>query len=160
MITKSDLQTNEINIKDPRQIFSKEFKSEKHLTNYIVENIEKFCSDVLDDYYISFEKEYVVCQTPKPWGCNARQDRVDLYIKCVSYNYIIELKNPKYQCENRYAVGQLLDYGRRLFDTKKKLILLSTRFDIETARTIEFYNLPIRYIYFEKSRMLEFKRDA
>ena len=67
--------------------------------------------------------------------------------------YIVELKNPHYLCENRHALGQLLDYGREL--PGSQLILLSTSFDFSTQATIKYYNLPIRYIYFEKTRCLE-----
>jgi hypothetical protein len=63
--------------------------------------------------------------------------------------------------ENRQGIGQLLDYGREFSDTKKaKLILLTTRFDLSTALTIAHYSLPIRYIYFEKARMLEYEKKA
>lgn len=64
--------------------------------------------------------------------------------------------NAKNTTEIRAGIGQLLDYGREYLDPKKELILLANMYDENTAKTIEFYNLPIRYIVFSKDKSLEF----
>ena len=51
-----------------------------------------------------------------------------------------------------------MDYGRVYVDSIKKevrLVLLTTYYDLSTAQTIKHYNLPIRYVYMDKERMLE-----
>lgn len=138
----------------PQGVFTDDFESEKSLLDYIVSNIENFCSDILDDTLISFETEKSITTRRR---FSPRGRRIDLYIVGRKAKYIIELKNPFNQAENRYAIGQLLDYGREFLDPKKELVLLTTKFDINTAKTIAFYDLPIRYIYFDKRRILEYK---
>ena len=65
-----------------------------------------------------------------------------------------DIQSTRY-CDMR---GQLLDYGRVYVDSIKKevrLVLLTTYYDLSTAQTIKHYNLPIRYVYMDKERMLE-----
>jgi hypothetical protein len=127
-----------------------EFRYESDLLGYITSNINKFCIDVLNDKLKSFESD-------KPIIDNVRKQhskRIDLFVICENNSYIIELKNPKYESENRQAIGQLLDYGR--FSPDSLLLLITTKYDLSTAKTIKHYNLPIRYIYFEKSRIIEY----
>jgi len=143
-------------IDDITQLQNTSFDKEKILLDYIVEHIGFFVEDVLDDKLISFE-----CEKPtgiKQTRFSPRRKRVDIYIVAEKQNYIIELKNPKYVSENRKAIGQLLDYGRELNNTQ--MILVTTLFDIDTAKTIEYYNLPIRYVYFDKDKSLEFKESG
>jgi len=131
-----------------------DFKQEKGLIEYIVLNIEKFCQDTLNDELISFETEYKFDKSL--YGNNGK--RVDLFVICLKRKYLIEAKVPSCQCENRYAIGQLLDYGREYLDSKKEmpgLIIITTNYDMSTAKTIQCFNLPIRYIYFDKKRTLE-----
>jgi hypothetical protein len=131
-----------------------EWGKEIDLLCYITNNIDLFCRDVLLDKLISFETEKEI---KKKYKFGPRGQRVDLFINCERSVYIIELKNPKNISENRGAIGQILEYGMYFLDPKKELILLTTKFDIETARIIKFYDLPIRYIYFDKHKKAEFK---
>ena len=82
--------------------------------------------------------------------------RVDLIIVCKKHTYVIEVKNPKTATCNRHAIGQILDYGREFPDSKKKLVIITTYFDQNTAQTIKAYNLPIKYIYINKYQSYEF----
>jgi len=68
----------------------------------------------------------------------------------------IEFENPKYPSENHKATGQLLDYSRDFSYTRKKETVLTTMFDINTSKTIEYYNLLISCTYFEKDRTIEY----
>ena len=137
-------------------VITQDFDQEKELSAYIVTYIHEFCRDVLNDRLISFEKNYHICI----WGDwkFKRDKRVDLLVRGEKGLYIIELKNPRYLAENRCAIGQLLNYGREFLDSKKELVLVTTKFDIDTAKTIKYYGLPIRYIYMDREKMLEFKR--
>lgn len=53
-------------------------------------------------------------------------------------------------------IGQILDYGREFLDPKKELMIITTKFDRNTAKTIKHYRLPIRYIYIDKNRIMEY----
>jgi hypothetical protein len=151
--TLSDMPDGRV-VVNTRDIKTDDFKKEKDLIEYIVLNIDKFCQDILDDKLISFEKEYPLT----PQLNKGRRKMADLYIVCENGRYLIEGKNPFYKAENRYAIGQLLDYGREYIDSKKGevyLVLITTRYDLCTAKTIKYYNLPIKYVYIDKKRILE-----
>ena len=128
------------------------FKKEKDLLDYITDNIEKFCNEILEDTLINFEADKSVSPVR---GFGLRVRRCDLYVKCEGKTYIIELKNPFHKAENISAIGQILDYGREFTDPKKELIIITTLFDLNTAKTIKHYNLPIRYIYMDRERTLQ-----
>ena len=134
-----------------------DYKKEIELQNYIIENIDMFCRDILDDDLISFETEY---QFEKQNYFSQRKIRADLYLKCKKQDYIVELKNPTHKSENRAAIGQLLNYSLQFLDSKKRqLVLITTLYDYDTEKVIKKYNLPIRYIYFSKDKILEFLKE-
>ena len=139
-----------------RNLENDNFEKEINLVDYIVLNIDKFVSEFLEDELISFEVDMPINKATR---LVPRGRRIDLFIKCKNKIYIIETKNPSSGTENRAAIGQILDYGREFTDSKKELIIITTKFDINTARTIKYYDLPIRYIYLSKKRILEFKDE-
>jgi len=143
-----------------KEVYTKDFAKEKDLTEFIVLNIEKFCKDILNDELISFELEYemkkVILKHKKQGICAPRGKRIDLLVLCKQNHYLIEIKRPILHLDNLRAIGQLLNYGREFIDSKKELVLITTKFDINTAKTIEHYNLPIRYIYMDKKKVLEY----
>lgn len=136
-----------------RNLENNSFEKEIDLVNYIVLNIDKFVNDILNDELISFEVDMPINKQNR---LSPRGRRIDLFIKGKNKTYIIETKNPTSGTENRAAIGQILDYGREFTDPKKELIIITSKFDINTAKTIKYYNLPIRYIYLSKKRTLEF----
>lgn len=131
------------------------FNKEKELEEYIVDNIDCFVKDILEDELVSFEvNKHIDVQHFSPRG-----RRIDLVVVCTRKTYLIELKNPSSGTENRSAIGQILDYGREYLDPKKELVILTTKFDINTSRTIKHYGLPIRYIYIDRNRIMEQYND-
>lgn len=132
-----------------------DFKSEKELSDYIDFNIQDFCIDILEDTYVDHCMEMPLY---KQMRRGPRGRRVDIYIECKKHKYVIELKNPKSLSEMRSAIGQLLDYGRELPDCK--MILVATKHDINTSKTIKHYNLPITYYYMSKSCTMEYITDG
>lgn len=152
----NEVDEETIILQNSKDIITDDFDKEKYLVDYIVSYIDDFAKDILNDKVISFEIEKNV---KKRCYFSPRGKRVDLYIKGENKDYIIETKNPKFACENRSAIGQILDYGREFSDSKKELIIITTKFDLDTARTIEYYNLPIRYIYLSKKHILEYKGE-
>lgn len=131
-------------------IVSGDFNSEKELSDFLKNNIEIFTYQFLNDICVSFNFNYGVTYNDDP----CRRKRVDLIIEGKKKFYVIELKNPQYPYHNIAAIGQLLDYGRHFdyighkLDTQ--LVLLSSMYDVDTAITIQKYNLPIRYFYLQK----------
>ena len=157
--TLSDLPKNlngikNIDIECRETIRTDDFKSEKLLKKFITENLTWFCKETLNDKLIRYavekplNKRYKRYQQPK---------RADIYVECEKTKAIIELKNPKCSYDNRAAIGQLLDYGRELYcGNKGDLILVTTMFDQDTASTIVYYNLPIKYVYLDKKRIISY----
>lgn len=134
----------------------KPFKSEKSLADYIIANIHEFIHDTFDDKveFFTVDKEIHPVLRLAP-----RKRRVDLLVHGKKSIYVIELKNAKWESANPPAIGQILDYGRE-FSDPKQLIIITTCFDPNTARTIEHYKLPIRYFVFLRDKILEFKGFA
>ena len=140
-------------IEDLSTLDNKDFINENSLVDYVVLNIDKFAKDILNDEVISFEIDMPITKQIK---LSPRGRRIDLFIIGKKKKYIIEFKNPHFGTENRAAIGQILDYGREFTDSEKELIIITTKYDNNTAKTIKYYNLPIRYIYFSKKQTMEY----
>jgi len=134
-------------------LFAKDFKTEKALSKYIEDNISLFCKNNLSDDFVSYTTERPV---RGHFRFSPRGRRIDIHIICKEYEYIVELKNPTGLSENRNGIGQLLDYGREFPYSKKQLLLISSKFDAGTAKTIKYYKLPIRYFFINKKQILEY----
>lgn len=137
-----------------KKIRTNKYPKEKDLQDSIINNIQSFCNIILEDEYITHQTEYNV-KRQSLYG--PRPPRVDIYIQCKNYNYIIEVKNPLNKTENIASIGQILNYGRKL-DPKAKLVIVTSYFDIDVATTIKYYNLPIKYIFIDNNVCLEFLR--
>lgn len=148
-----DIENQNIIINNTDKIKTEDFINENDLVDYIIQNIDNFAKDILQDRIINYEKEKPIKKNKR---FSPRGKRIDLYIVGEKNNYIIEFKNPKYKSECRNAIGQILDYGREFSDSKKEMIIITTYYDIDTAKTIKYYNLPIRYIYLSKRNVLEY----
>lgn len=146
-------------IDDTSVLKSNEFRTEKELQDFLLLNINCFIKNQFDDDVIEYFKEYDFTNRME---FGPRNNRIDLYVKCAKFDYLIELKNPTNKNENISAIGQLLNYCRMLSEynqlsySKKRMILITTLFDLQTAKTIEFFNLPIEYIYFTKDKQLSY----
>jgi hypothetical protein len=147
----------QVYIEDLKSINNNDFDLEKNLIDYIILNIDKFTKDLFNDEAILFEVDMPISKQKR---LAPRGRRIDLYIIGKKNTYIIETKNPNSGTESRAGIGQILDYGREFSDSKKELVIITTKFDISTAKTISFYNLPIRYIYMSKKRFLEYVGDS
>lgn len=132
---------------DTKNLFTSRFNTERDYQSYMMDNIENFCIDVLGDKIKVATKERHIKRVQNFNDRKCRK-RVDIFLECERGNYIIELKNQG-GTEDVKAIGQLLDYGRELAKYKPKLLLLTTDFSIDTAETINEYNLPITYMYFD-----------
>ena len=136
------------------KLSNKDFKSEKDLGNFIAYHVQNFTEDILCDSVIESFREYKIEDNVRFGNSGLR---IDLLITGAKRNYIIEFKKPHYNSENRKAIGQVLNYGRLLQKMKPVLCIITTSFDIDTAETIGYYNLPIRYFYINEDQILEYK---
>lgn len=127
------------------------YKNEKQLEKEMYENIKELIKCYYDDEVIYSEtnKNCLSNNTKKTKG-----KRIDIYAKGKNNDYIIECKNPKYSNENIQAIGQILNYGR--YFQNAKLIIITTMFDLDTARTITMYNLPIKLLIVYGNKLLEY----
>ena len=137
--------------RDSKQLETKAYKTEKELENKICDNIQAFCSNVLQDDYVAHWSQVNLLGRV---GGNKRTEKgaltVDIKIQCKRGKYLLELKNPIYKSENRAAIGQILNYGRLM--PGYKMVLCTTKIDIDTAETIDFYKLPIIYVFLDDGR--------
>lgn len=140
-------------INNYKETLSSDFKNEKELVKFIVCHIDDFTKILFNDSVISFETEYEIDKRHK---LSPRGRRVDIFISGVKSKYLIETKCPKFGTESRAAIGQVLDYGKEFCDENVELVIVTTNFDIDTAKTIKYYNLPIRYIYLSKVNFVEY----
>jgi len=145
----------DVYIKDVKKMKSSMFIKEKDMMDFFEKHIDVFCSDVLCDSYVSHSTEI---QQNKHSTFSPRMPRVDIYIKCKRKSYLVELKNPKMPSSNRIALGQILAYGA-MMDGDDELVIITTMFDILTAKAIKKYNLPITYLFFDGKNCLEFKHE-
>lgn len=136
-----------------KETLSSDFKNEKELVDFISCHIDDFTRLLFNDSVVSFEREY---ELNKRYKLSARGRRIDIFISGLKSKYLIETKCPKFGTESRAAIGQILDYGKEFKDEKVELVIVTTNFDIDTAKTIKHYKLPIRYIYLSKKNFIEY----
>ena len=156
-----DAKDGECNI-NIKAISNSEFTKEKDLKKYIIDNIESFVSIAFGDELVLFEEEFCFNKNMVRGKQGRGAKKIDIMVKGKKETYLIELKNPKYKSENRSAIGQLLDYGREYYISggdKRSMILITTKFDLDTAKTIRYYDLPIRYFYITKNQIMEYLRE-
>ena len=125
------------------------FMDEGTLRQLITSHIVEFTREILGDHLVDYHEEY-------PLGGGQCSPRVDLFVQGKAFNHIIELKNPNDSSKNRNGVAQLLDYGRRFIEPNKKLWLVTTLHDLEVQKTIDYYGLPITYIYIGGKAIMKF----
>ena len=145
--------------RDSKEYISSAYSSEKELEDEICNNIKAFCINILGDNYISHRRQHAI--NGRKGGAKRRSYgllTIDLIIKCEREEYLVEIKKPKYQSENRAAIGQVLNYGR--YFPNHKLVICTTSIDPDTAETIGFYNLPIKYVFLDKGRSAEYKKEV
>lgn len=143
-------------IKNQNKTLCSDFSKEKDFVHFVTSNVFSFVRLLFNDEVISFETEY---NLDKQYKLYPRGRRIDLFIVGRKKKYVIEAKNPKFGTESRAAIGQILDYGRELNDKNIELVIITTHFDINTAKTIKYYNLPIRYVYLSKKFFVEYLRS-
>lgn len=125
------------------------FKSEKDVEDFIISNIDSFCSDVLKDKIVKVVRQKGLQESTRIPPI--KQMTADIIIECVEKIYIIEIKHTNYKSCIRAAIGQILCYGATAGDRDKEhsLIILSSVVDQSVVKAISLYNLPIRFLLFQ-----------
>lgn len=137
--------------KNPNPYTCDSYSTEKELEDDICKNIKGFCVNILGDEYISHVRQLPL--NGRHGGVKRTAKGVliiDIFIRCKNSNYIIEAKNPCGYSDNRAAIGQVLNYGRYFPDCK--LVICTTKVDADTAGIIDYYNLPIIYVFLDNGR--------
>ena len=156
-----------------RQVFSTEikeffnrdnvFRDEKHMTDYIYDNIDLFFNDIIcsNEKIIEARKEYPIKKYINQSG--KRNIRFDLYIKTKENEYIIELKNPRTKgstgvySQLRNSIVQCMTY--KMYKPDAKIFLVSTLWDDIVFELINYYGLDINFILFNKEYTAYMSRD-
>jgi hypothetical protein len=132
-----------------------DFKSEKDLVDYLEDNIQLFCKDLLHTTYKSHKREYRIALSRLRGN---RSPRIDLLITDQSgKNILVECKNPKYSCENQSAIGQILAYKEmcKLIELRlDRIALLTTKLDSLSIMVLKNNDLGIELIGFDKKKAL------
>jgi hypothetical protein len=137
-------------IKDMIKVEINKFQSEKHMKEFILNNINQFCNDVLGVKFKSFISEYKISDGTR------KNKSIDLLITTIDNQKIaIELKNPKHKSELQPALGQCLVYITSLEISGQKIdrfILISSSYDFLIPITIKKMNIPIEFAVMDKEK--------
>lgn len=143
----------ELNFEQVKEYFkSKEFNKEKDMCDYIEDNIDIFCEEVLNTKYISHQRESYLDKAVK---LQPNKPHVDFFIETENKEYIIvECKNPiNVYRENVLAIGQILDYIRVAENNGfkiKEAWICTSRIKEGICETINKFNLPIKVCLLNK----------
>jgi len=129
--------------------FSK-FESERHMKDFIIQNLDFFANDILGIKFKSFENEFKISDGQK------KRKSIDLLIHSVTGEKIaIELKNPTYKSELQSALGQCLTYMTALDISGQKIdrmVLVSSVYDFLVPITISKMKLPVEFVVMDMDK--------
>ena len=146
--------------KDYKILKNEDFKTEKEVVNYIVDNIEYFCEHALG---CDYDKHILEFRFDKNEKLHDNSLRVDIVvIDKQGRHYFIEVKLPRKQREAfrecMTAIGQCLSYHylARINDYNYEGVYLVTSTHSNLAPLIiRDNNLPITYLYIDKQSIAE-----
>jgi DNA-binding sugar fermentation-stimulating protein len=83
----------------------KEFNYESEFCDYLEDNIENVCNDLLNEKYISHIREYYISKSKRKYG---KSKRVDFLIKTNKGNILCEVKKPTdHYMQLLYSISQI-----------------------------------------------------
>lgn len=119
--------------------------------DYIEQNIEDFCKDILNDTLHIYKRQWSGITTSR--RITGTPPTADLWVRGKSgKGYIIELKNPTSPTEAISGITQLLNYG--LMDKKAELYLITSVYTPALNRIVDAYKLPINIIWMRKKMFM------
>lgn len=133
------------------------FDNENSLCDYIEINITDFCTDLLEEDFLYYEREWDM-NINKIFG--PRPKRVDFMLKTNQSDCIlVECKNPSSSySELRNGVSQLMSYhitSKENGITPDRLVLVSSKHHDVVVDMIKEFNLPIEYFLVKEGQMLK-----
>lgn len=133
------------------------FVSEKEMKQFILDNIDNFCKDVLEVKLKKVTSEYKISDGQR------KSKSFDLLIESECGKKIaIELKNPTFKSELQSAIGQCLVY---LTASKisgmdiDRMVLISNMYDYLVPITIQEMKLPIDFIVMDNSKFIKLLKN-
>lgn len=141
----------------PAQLDYGDFSSEKEMCDYIELNHKVFCEDILEERFVSYDREWHV---GLPIKRGPRRLHVDFRFETdKSKNILVECKNAKSSyIEVRNAISQLMSYVVSAESEGIKIdrcVFVSNRYDHVVTMMIRRYNLEIEYILFKRNQMMK-----
>jgi hypothetical protein len=136
-------------------VLKSDFKNEKALCDYLEDNMDLFCAELLGVELKSHKREHRIAL--KAYRGNKSQ-RLDFYIesKC-GQRIVVECKNPTYPSELTAAIGQVLGYKSLLEYFGKpvdRMVIVTTKLDSVAVMVIQDNNLPIELMAMDKTKSL------
>lgn len=150
--------SKQVKVKD--KIEFNEFDNESDFCDYIEINAEKFCIDIIEEEFVSYEREWDMNQY-KVFG--PRPKRVDFMFKTdKSECILVECKKPtSAYSELRNAVSQLMSYNITCIDNfiePERNIIVSTKYHPVVGRMIDHYNLDIEFYLISKGQLMRLRQ--
>jgi len=141
------------------------FKNEKHMSDYIEDNIRLFCKEILEDEYITHSREYVFESGWRKRNGNSvkkgeHNTRLDFLIICKNDNYAVEVKNPKQIRSSLVnAISQIMNYQYEIEkrSIRASLVLVSSKHSVRFVELVRHFGLKFRYILFNKDYSAEYE---
>lgn len=135
------------------------FNNESDFCDYIELNAERFCVDILEEEFVSYEREWDLNQY-RVYG--PRPKRVDFMFKTdKSECILVECKNPtSAYSELRNAVSQIMSYNitcMENFITPERCVIVSTKYHPVVGKMIKHYNLDIEFYLVSKGKLMRLK---
>lgn len=145
-----------INNIEAKSVFVSPFDKESDLCDYIECNIKSFANDILGIDFDRYIREYEISKRVR---FASRSRRCDFAIFDKNNDiHLVEVKNPKYEYDLDFGLGQLLGYGSASSINGKKpktLTIVSSKFYGDLYETIKQYNLPIKFIVMNKENYID-----
>ena len=142
------------------EISFRKFNKEKDFVEYIILNIDNFCSVFLDEGIDFFKREYLI-NPIQPFAKGPNQ-KVDLFIRTKSgKQYLVECKNPNNVIQEvNTGIVQCLSYllEAELVGLKiDGIFLLTTRLNPLSVGVIKRFNLPIQIWVLKETNFVGYK---
>lgn len=136
-----------------------DFKNEKELCEYIEKNAKEFCENVLEEDFLSYEREWNM-NRDKFFG--PRSTSVDFMFRTKqSRCVIIECKRPRnIYSELRGAVSQLLAYSivcKKNHEHPERHIIVTTGFHTVVSDMIKEFDLPLELFVMGRNTTLRLR---
>ena len=135
------------------------FRSEKHLQDFVEENMALVCRDLFADELLRYDRESYM--EFKRFGAN--KSRVDFLVEGRKGNYLVECKKPKNtQRELNRCLTQILDYiiiaERNCIEIKESW-LITSKYHNTLHQIILRFKLPINVCVINNEKQAIFRYD-